>query len=80
VICFKCKKHNISYIPNHTPNYATPVMKFGAYVCTRTITVATWSKARTVFARSNAGIVVSNPTQSHGCLCFVYSVFVLSLV
>jgi hypothetical protein len=28
-----------------------------------TITVAAWSKAWTVLARSNAGIVISNPTQ-----------------
>jgi hypothetical protein len=39
------------------------------------ITVAARSKARTVFARSNAGIVGSNPTRGmHVC---VYSVFVL---
>jgi hypothetical protein len=31
------------------------------------ITVAARSKARTVFARSNAGIVVSNPTQGMDC-------------
>jgi hypothetical protein len=40
--------------------------------------VAARSKAWTVFARSNAGIVGSNPTEG-GCLC-VYSVFVLSCV
>jgi hypothetical protein len=40
--------------------------------------VAALSKARTVFARSNAGIVGSNPTQGMDvCVC-VYSVFVLS--
>jgi hypothetical protein len=30
--------------------------------------VAARSKGRTVFARSNAGILGSNPTQGHGCL------------
>jgi hypothetical protein len=44
------------------------------------ITVATWCKAWTVFARSNAGIVGSNPTQGMDvCVC-VYSAFVLSCV
>jgi hypothetical protein len=44
------------------------------------ITVAARSKVWTVFARSNAGIVGSNPTQRHGyCLC-VYSVCMLSRV
>jgi hypothetical protein len=33
------------------------------------ITVAARSKAWTVFACSNAGIVSSNPTQRHGCMC-----------
>jgi hypothetical protein len=42
------------------------------------ITVAAPSKARTVFARSNAVIVGSNPTQ--GVDVCVYSVFVLSCV
>jgi hypothetical protein len=45
------------------------------------ITVAARSKARTVFALSNAGIVGSNPT--HGmdvCIVCVYSVFVLFCV
>jgi hypothetical protein len=32
------------------------------------MTVAERSKARNVFARSNAGIVGSNTTQKHGCL------------
>jgi hypothetical protein len=39
------------------------------------ITVATRSKKWTVFARSNAGIVSSNPTR--GVDVCVYSVFVL---
>jgi hypothetical protein len=45
------------------------------------VTVAVRSKPRTVFARSDAGIVGSNPTQSMDvwCVC-VYSVFVLSCV
>jgi hypothetical protein len=40
------------------------------------ITVAEWRKTWTVFARSNTGIVRSNPTQ--GMDVCVYSVFVLS--
>jgi hypothetical protein len=45
------------------------------------VTVAEQSKARTFFARSEARIVGSNPTQGHGCLIFVcmcvrFSVFV----
>jgi hypothetical protein len=44
------------------------------------ITVAARYKARTVLARSNAGIVGSNLTQGMDvCIC-VYSVFVLSCV
>jgi hypothetical protein len=39
------------------------------------ITVATWSKARTVFARSNAGIVGSNPTQVMDVCARGFSVF-----
>jgi hypothetical protein len=43
-------------------------------------TVAARSKAWTVFACSNAGIVDSNPTQGMDvCVC-VFSVFVLSCV
>jgi hypothetical protein len=42
--------------------------------------VAARSKARTVFVRSNAGIVGSNPTQGMDvCVC-VYSVFVFTCV
>jgi hypothetical protein len=45
------------------------------------ITVAALSKAWTVFARSNAGIVRSNPTQAMDvCIARVYSVFVLFCV
>jgi hypothetical protein len=40
------------------------------------VTVAPWSKARTDFARSDAGIVGSNPTQGLDVWC----VFVLSCV
>jgi hypothetical protein len=42
-------------------------------------TEAERSKARNVFARSNNGIVVSNPTQSMD-VCPRYSVFMLSCV
>jgi hypothetical protein len=45
------------------------------------ITVAARSKAWTVFARSNAGIVGSNPTQGMDvCIVCVYSLFVLFYV
>jgi hypothetical protein len=45
------------------------------------ITVAARSKAWTVFARSNAGIVTSNPTQGIDiCIVRVYYVFVLFCV
>jgi hypothetical protein len=44
------------------------------------ITVATWSKAWTVFIRSSAGIVGSNPTEDMDeCVC-VYSVCVVLCV
>jgi hypothetical protein len=45
------------------------VLEFSGKVTMVPITMAAWSKAWTVFSRSNAGIVDSNPTQSHGCLC-----------
>jgi hypothetical protein len=48
---------------------------FGLYIRLEPITVAACSKARTVFARSNTGIVGSNPTRDMD-VC-VYSVFVL---
>jgi hypothetical protein len=45
------------------------------------ITVAARSKAWTVFARSNAGIVGSYPTQGMDvCIVCVYSVFVVFCV
>jgi hypothetical protein len=45
------------------------------------ITVPARSKAWTVFVRSNAGIVGSNPIQSMDvCIVCVYSVFVLFCV
>jgi hypothetical protein len=44
------------------------------------ITVAERSEAWTVFARSNAGIVGSNPTQGMDVYVSVYYVFVLSCV
>jgi hypothetical protein len=40
------------------------------------VTVAARSKACTVFAHSNAGIVGSNPTQGMEICVYVYSVFV----
>jgi hypothetical protein len=49
--------------------------------CSLRITVAARSKAWTVCARSNAGIVTSNPTQDMNiCIVCVYSVFVLFCV
>jgi hypothetical protein len=44
------------------------------------IIAAARSKAWTVFARSNAGIVGSNPTEGMDVCVRVYSVFVLSSV
>jgi hypothetical protein len=47
----------------------------------RPITVAARSKAWTEFARSNAGIVGSNPIQVMDvCIVCIYSVFVLFYV
>jgi hypothetical protein len=47
----------------------------------RPVTVDAHSKAWTVFARSNAGIVGSNPTQGTDvCVVCVYSVFLLFCV
>jgi hypothetical protein len=43
-------------------------------------TVAEQCEAQTVFSRSNAGIVGSNPTQSHGCICVFFYVFVVVCV
>jgi hypothetical protein len=42
------------------------------------VTTAARSKTRTVFLRSKAGIVGSNPTQDMDVCMRVYSVFVLS--
>jgi hypothetical protein len=43
------------------------------------VTVAEWCKAWTVFARSDAGTMRSNPTRGMDvCVC-VYSVFVLGI-
>jgi hypothetical protein len=46
------------------------------------VTVAERAKACTVFARSEAGIVGSNPTQGMNvwCVCVRFSVFVLACV
>jgi hypothetical protein len=44
------------------------------------ITVAALSKAWTVFARSNAGIVGSNPTQGMDVCVWVYCVYVVLCV
>jgi hypothetical protein len=50
------------------------------YIEYTSITVAARSKALSIFARSNTGIKISNPTQSMSvCVC-AYSVFVLSCV
>jgi hypothetical protein len=55
-------------------------LNYSTVVVIQPITVAARSKAWTVFARSNTGIVGSNPTQDMDvCMCF-YSVFVLSCV
>jgi hypothetical protein len=43
--------------------------------------VAARSKAKTVFGRSNGGIVESNHTQRHGCLCVrLFCVYVVLYV
>jgi hypothetical protein len=61
-------------------------VKFDPTICFRQwqvlpIKVAARSKAGTVFARSNAEIVCSNPTQGMDvCIVCVYSVFVLFCV
>jgi hypothetical protein len=53
----------------------------GMYTVTWPITTAARSKARTVFALSNAGIVGSNPTQGMGvCSVFAYCVCVVLCV
>jgi hypothetical protein len=44
------------------------------------VTVASRSEAWNVFARSNAGIVGSNPTQGMDVCVWVYFVFMLSCV
>jgi hypothetical protein len=44
------------------------------------ITMAERSKTLTVFARSNAGIVGSNPTQGMDVCVYVYSAFMLSYI
>jgi hypothetical protein len=49
------------------------------YLNRQPIIVVARSKASTVFARSNAGFVGSNPTQGMDVVC-VYSVFVLFCV
>jgi hypothetical protein len=47
------------------------------YKCAEPVTVVTRSKALTVFARSNPGIVASNPTRDICvCILFIYSVCV----
>jgi hypothetical protein len=46
------------------------------------VTVVEWSRAQTVLARSDAGIVGSNPTRGMDVYVYVYvySMFVLSCV
>jgi hypothetical protein len=55
-----------------------PWAYFNPFNLSEPVTVAERSKACTDFARTEAGILVSNPTQ-HGCLACVcvYSVFVV---
>jgi hypothetical protein len=56
-------------------------LKFWMSYLKNAITVAARSKAGTVFARSNAGIVGSNPIQDMDvCIVCFYSVFVLFCV
>jgi hypothetical protein len=87
--CFGSQSHPLAiYIDNNFSNYSTAfnvnIYSPTLFVTIRLydsvyhhlpITVAARSKAWTVFARSNAGIVGSNPTR--GMDVCVYSVFVL---
>jgi hypothetical protein len=50
------------------------------YISPRPITVAALSKAWTVFVRSNAGIVSSNPTQDIGVCVRLFCVYVVLCV
>jgi hypothetical protein len=59
----------VNYFHKHFKNHSTIYIYIYIYIWTELITVAARSKAWTVFARSNAGIVDSNPTQRHVCLC-----------
>jgi hypothetical protein len=60
-----CDSSLIRYRENFTFIYEYYVM----YIYTLPIAVAALSKALTVFPDSNAGIVVSNPTQGIDILC-----------
>jgi hypothetical protein len=53
---------------------------FHHYVGIKPITVATRSKAWTVFARSNAGIMGSNPTQSMDVFVRLFCISVVLFV
>jgi hypothetical protein len=68
----------IQFNPIHTVITYFIRVRFNTHLCTKAITLAARSKARNVFARSNTGIVSSNPTR--GMDVCVYSEFVLSCV
>jgi hypothetical protein len=78
-----CKLYDCSWVfsfPQNTSNVLLNLLSiellFG-YIVRSAITVAAQSNAWTVFARSNARIVGSNPTQGMDvCIVCVYSVFV----
>jgi hypothetical protein len=53
---------------------------FKAYEAYGPVTVTARSKAWTVFARSNAGIVGSNPTQGMDVLCVCMCLFCVCVV
>jgi hypothetical protein len=70
-------KHN-RYSVTHSLSFVR--MSVYIYVVYLPITVTARSKPWTVFARSNAGIVDSNPTQDIDDCVWVYCVFVLPCV
>jgi hypothetical protein len=71
--CSDCLLHffYLSFVINHSEN---PL--FLSLIFLRSVTVAERSKAYTVFARSKAGVVGSDPTQGMDvsclCVCFFY--------
>jgi hypothetical protein len=62
---------------DHSPSTSAEVKKMWIYTFTKPVTVAERSKAYTVFARWEAGIMGSNPTQGMDvwCLCVCVCVF-----